>query len=204
MNSFKFTHKLVLGFVVFVLFALAIIVFYYWSSSDRKLTHLDANETFKATRGFVITKDNFIVSNPNKLYKAIVDARSIDKNKLDLFVKLYCIYTGDSEKKIKDILLGSTGTTVLSYRIDAKTAVHLKRLSKTLNSKKVFVSFQTPDGQTRPPIGMSVLQSGEQRIYNTKDSLTPLIGYTQKKEIDGITVAQGIKGIEKYLGTKNI
>ena len=45
---------------------------------------------------------------------------------------------------------------------------------------------------------MSVTESGEKRSYNVGDSLTPLIGYINKKEVDGITKVSGIKGIEKY------
>lgn len=198
MNGFKLSHQILLGSIFALLFTILFVALYYWNSSDRNLPRLDANETFRATRGFIITKDDFIASNSNRLYKVIVDSRSIDKNKLDLFIKLYCIYTGDSEKRVKETLINSNGTTVLSYKIDSRTAVHLKGLAKTLNAKKVFISFQNKDGITRPPIGMSVLQSGEQRIFTTKDSLTPIIGYTRKHELDGITIVEGVKGVEKY------
>ena len=91
-------------------------------------------------------------------------------------MRLYCIYTGDSEKRVKSAIEGSGGTTVLSYKIDAKTAVHLKELAYKLNLKKVFVSFIGSNGRLNPPIRMSVSESGEKRSYNVGDSLTPLIG----------------------------
>ena len=43
---------------------------------------------------------------------------AIDEHKLDLFVKLYCIYTGDSEKRvkasIKEAMKDEKGTIVSS------------------------------------------------------------------------------------------
>ena len=92
--------------VMFILVPAALFVFlailYFWGSTDRKLPRLDVNETNSAIRGAVIAKDNYVAANSVKLYKVSVDARSIDKNKLDLFVRLYCIYTGDSEKRTTD------------------------------------------------------------------------------------------------------
>ncbi len=188
--------------VMFIFVPAALFVFlailYFWGSTERKLPRLDVNETNSAIRGAIIAKDNYVAANSVKLYKVSVDARSIDKNKLDLFVRLYCIYTGDSEKRVKSAIEGSGGTTVLSYKIDAKTAVHLKELAYKLNLKKVFVSFIGSNGRLNPPIRMSVSESGEKRSYNVGDSLTPLIGYINKKEVDGITKVSGIKGIEKY------
>ena len=188
--------------VMFILVPAALLLFlanlYFWGSTDRKLPRLDVNETNSAIRGAVIAKDNYVAANSVKLYKVSVDARSIDKNKLDLFVRLYCIYTGDSEKRVKKAIENSGGTTVLSYKIDAKTAVHLKELAYKLNLKKVFVSFIGANGRLNPPIRMSVTESGEKRSYNVADSLTPLIGYINKKEVGGITKVSGIKGVEKY------
>ena len=82
------------------------------------------------------------------------------------------------------LLVGSVsfadGTTVLSYKIDTKTAVHLKELAYKLNLKKVFISFIGANGRLNPPIRMSVTESGEKRSYNVADSLTPLIGYINR------------------------
>ena len=44
---------------------------------------------------------------------------------------------------------------------------------------------------------MSIVESGERRIYMASDALTPAIGYIKKIEIDGITKVEGVKGIEK-------
>ncbi|MDA3049218.1 penicillin-binding protein 2 [Campylobacter sp. JMF_15 NE4] len=184
----------VLGFLMCVF----VWMMFYSASSDRRLPRLDINETNSAIRGSIITKDKYVVSNSTKLYKVSIDSRSLDPHKLDLFVKLYCIYTGDSEKWVKKTIQSSKGTTVLSYKIDAKTAVHLKELAYKLNLKKFFVAFETASGRVNPPVRMSVSESGEKRTYNIQNSLTPLLGYINKKEVSGITKVVGIKGVEKY------
>lgn len=191
----KFYLFMLLPGVLLFVFLSAI---YYWANTQRHLPNLITQETNTAIRGSIITSDGFIVASSQKLYKVSVDSRSIDPNKLDLFVKLYCIYTNDNEKRVKNAILNSKGTTILSYKIDAKTAVHLRELSRKLNLKKVFVSFINSNGRSNPPIKMSVSESGEKRTYNTADSLTPIIGYINKKEINKITKISGIKGIEKY------
>lgn len=202
MKNAKKDSKASSVFIIFIftplLLGIFLLVISYWATSSRHLPRLDTNETNSAIRGSIITKDNYIVSNSTKLYKAIIDARSIDPHKLDLFVKLYCIYTGDNEKRVKNSIKKSKGTTVLSYTIDAKTAVHLKELSRKLNLKKVFISFKTENGKSNPPIRMSITQSGEKRTYAATNSLTPIIGYTSKKEVNGITKVSGIKGIENF------
>lgn len=199
---FKFLKNINLFKLNYLIIPLLLLIFlyvvYYWSSANRRLPNLKSSEINTAIRGKIVTSDNYISANSQKLYKVSVDSRSIDPNKLELFVKLYCIYTGDNEKRVKDAITSSKGTIVLSYKIDAKMAVHLKELARKLNLKKVFVSFLTPSGKSNPPIRMSVSQSGEKRVYNTADSLTPLIGYINKTEVDGITRVKGIKGIEKY------
>ena len=78
--------------VMFIFVPAALFVFlailYFWGSTERKLPRLDVNETNSAIRGAIIAKDNYVAANSVKLYKVSVDARSIDKNKLDLNKKL--------------------------------------------------------------------------------------------------------------------
>lgn len=45
--------------------------------------------------------------------------------------------------------------------------------------------------------GLSIVESGESRLYPYKTLLTPVIGYTQKIEEDGYTRNRGMKGLEK-------
>ncbi|QKF65027.1 cell division protein FtsI / penicillin-binding protein [Campylobacter corcagiensis] len=171
---------------------------YYWASSSRNLPRLESSDKSAAVRGSIISEDGYHVANSKKLYKVTIDTRSIDPDKLDLFVKLYSIYANDSEKRVKNLIKKNDGAVVLSYKIDPKAAMHLRELSRELNSKKVFISFVSKDGVTRPPIGMSVLESGESRNYLAKNSMSPFLGYVKKVEVDGITRVKGVKGVEKF------
>uniref|UniRef100_UPI0026EA9366 peptidoglycan D,D-transpeptidase FtsI family protein n=1 Tax=Campylobacter ureolyticus TaxID=827 RepID=UPI0026EA9366 len=64
--------------------------------------------------------------------------------------------------------------------------------------KKVFISFMTKDGKFHPPIGMSIIESGENRRYLANDSMSPFLGYIKKVEVDDITRVRGVKGVEKF------
>lgn len=194
--------KLVSGVFVFLVTPLILGLFllasYYWASSNRNLPKLESSDKSAAVRGSIISQDGYQMVDSKKLYKVTIDTRSIDPDKLDLFTKLYSIYTNDDQKRIKKLINKNDGAVVLSYKIDPKTAMHLRELSRELNIKKVFVSFASKDGVTHPPIGMSVLESGESRNYLGQTSMSPFLGYVKKVEVDGITRVQGVKGIEKF------
>ena len=169
-------------------------VFYLHSTKDRNLPKLEVTDKDLAIRGNIISKDGYRIANSRKLYKATIDTRNLDPNKKDLFIRLYCIYTNDSEKRVKELIERSKSIVVLSYSIDEKTAAHLKQLAKKLNQKRVFI----PVGTHNYTVGLNVLESGENREFLARNSLTPLIGYNRKIDIDGITKIIGVKGIEKY------
>lgn len=184
-------------FIPLILLIFLITVF-YWSSSQRDLPKLESSDKSSAIRGSIISSDGYQVARSQKLYKVEIDTRSIDKDKLDLFVKLYTIYTNDNPKKVLNLINKTKGRAVLSYKIDPKTATHLKELAHTLNQKKVFISFITKDGKAHPPIGMSIIESGEKRLYLAKESMSPFLGYIKKVEVDNITRVRGVKGVEKF------
>ncbi|NLK67509.1 MAG: penicillin-binding protein 2 [Campylobacteraceae bacterium] len=188
---------LIVGFTILTL-TMFLMAAFYWSSAKRNLPKLESSDRSSAIRGSIISKDGFLVANSQKLYKAEIDTRSIDRDKLDLFVKLYTIYTNDSPKRVLDLIKKTEGRVVLSYKISPKVAMQLKELARLLYQKKVFISFPTKDGRFNPPIGMSIIESGENREYIAKDSMSPFLGYTKKVEVDGITRAHGVKGVEEF------
>lgn len=188
---------LIMYIFVPILFCFLIFISYQWIISPRKLPKEFATETNTAIRGQIFSKDGFLISYSQKLYKVQIDTRSIDKNKIDLFVNLYSIYTNSDKQYIKKLILSHKGNVTLSLKIDAKTAMHLKELARTFNEKKVFTSFKIAD-KTYPPIGMSIIESGEKRNFAISDSLTPIIGYMKKNEIDKLTKVNGQKGLERY------
>ncbi|WP_086235261.1 MULTISPECIES: peptidoglycan D,D-transpeptidase FtsI family protein [Campylobacter] len=187
-------------YVVFLLIILGIFIFltviFYRSSIERRLPKLQSSDYTSAMRGSILSQDGFSLASSQKLFKAMVDTRNIDPNKKELFIKLYTLYSGDDPKKIRKIL-AKKGLVTLSYEIDAKGAAYLKELARKLYRNKVFIAYQDPKTGIVSTQGMSIIESGERRIYMASDALTPAIGYIKKIEIDGITKVEGVKGIEK-------
>lgn len=95
-----------------------------------------------AVRGDIFTADNFKLATSKKIYKASIDTRYLDENKLELFCKLFNIYSGIEYEKIYNKILEKNsknpGFLVLSYNIDSRTANNLEQLSKTLLKLQVF------------------------------------------------------------------
>ena len=199
------TKKIKILFL-FVIVLLGFIIFlgtlFYWATIDRRLPRLEHTEVSHALRGNIISSDGFKIATSQKLYKAIVDTRNIDPKKMDLFIKLYTLYSGDEPAKIAAILKSNQGSTVLSYRIDSKSAKYLQELSRKLYKLGVFRSYEDPKTGTAYLRGLSVLESGEDRLYPVNDSTTPIVGYVKKIEQNNMTKTTGVKGIERYYEDK--
>ncbi|WP_200763364.1 peptidoglycan D,D-transpeptidase FtsI family protein [Nitrosophilus alvini] len=185
---------LVFGFIIFLLVVFKIII------DERKLPSLQISEKNRAIRGSVISSDGFNIASSKKLYKASVNTKCIDPGKKELFIKLFSIYSGINEKKIRKILNSRKGTVVLSYSLDPKQANYLKELARKLYKMDVFVEYIVGGRSIKQ--GLSVTESGESRIYAYDDILTPVIGYVRKFEDEGYTKISGVKGIEKYYEEK--
>lgn len=169
--------------------------------SSKRTPSLYIKQTTKATRGSIITADGFHVAKSQKLYKAVVDTRYIDKDKLNLFIALFSIYADIPEKLIRKKLARKNGVVVLSYDIRPKTAQYLRRLSFELRRFKVFKSIKNPKTGIYTVHALSVIESGEDRIYPYGKALTPVIGYPHKVEEDGYTRSKGVKGLERRFET---
>ncbi|NOX15084.1 MAG: penicillin-binding protein 2 [Epsilonproteobacteria bacterium] len=185
-----------LGFIIFLGAA------FYWSNTKRKLPSLIYTEITRALRGDIISSDGFRVATSKKLYKVTLDTRNLDPQKKDLFIKLYTLYSGENPQKVKKIINSKFGNVVLSYKIDSKSAKYLKNLARKLYALRVFKSYENPKTKVSFLHGMSIVESGEQRIYPAIDTLTPVVGYIKKIEKNRITKIQGVKGIEKYYEDK--
>ncbi len=200
MNTLNKLYKIV---SLFLLFVLGIVIF--WGAflkiiiKDRRLPKLVVEEKNRAIRGSIVTSDGYQVVYSTKLYKVAVNTRCIDPKKKSLFIKLFSIYSGIPQKKIRRALRKS-GYTVLSYRIDAKTAYQLKILGRKLYQMDMFIPYKV--GTRVIKQGLTILESGESRNYPYKDVLTPVVGYVRKYEEDRYTRIAGVKGIEKYYEEK--
>jgi len=181
---------LIVGFVLFLSSQLYTVV-----HKRHMPSQFTSNET-RAQRGEILSADGFHIATTQQLYKAVVNTKNIDPEKKELFIKLFSIYSGISEKKIRKRLKSRKGSVVLSYRINPQAAQYLKTLAYRLRRMNVFVEYTRPDGRSILH-GLSVLPSGEKRRYPYADLLTPILGYIHKMEEQSYTRVQGVKGIEK-------
>ena len=198
-NTAKIIFLFALVFLGFLIFLGAI---FYWSNTNRRLPNLTYTEINRALRGDIISKDGFKVATSKKLYKVSMDTRNLDKGKKELFIKLYTLYSGDNPKKIKKIINSHFGNVVLSYNVDSKRAKYLKNLARKLIILKVFKIYENKKTKRTFLHGLSVVESGEKRIYPAIDTLTPVIGYIKKYEKNRITRVKGVKGLERYYEDK--
>jgi len=163
----------------------------------RHIPSLYAKESSRASRGNIISADGFHLATTKKLYKAIVDTRYIDPDKKELFIQLFHIYSGVRVKEIRKRLKERRGVVVLSYNVLPIEAQYLKKLSRELRRFKVFLELKNPKTGYRSIHGLSVIESGESRLYPYGKLMTPIIGYPHKLEEDGYTHILGVKGLEK-------
>lgn len=190
-KTFSLFALILLGFFVFLS------VMLFTAISPRELPSLFASETSIAKRGSIISADGFHIATTQKLYKAVVNTNYIDPNKMDLFIQLYSIYSSVDPKTVRELLQGKKGMVVLSYNLNSKQAQSLKNLGFELRRYKVFQEIENPTTHVRTMQGLSIIESGEARIYPYGNLLTPVIGYPHKIEDDGYTKIRGVKGIEK-------
>lgn len=190
--------------IVILLFFIALALIILFSSifltvaKKRDLPNLQSSKNELAIRGHIISKDNFKIASSKKLYKASIDTRYLDKNKKEVFIKLFSIYSNIPTKKLRNKInesLKKPGSLVLSYNIDSKTAKNLKELGFKLRRLNVFKSRKVDGGTILR--GLSIVESGEKRQYAYHTALTPVVGYITKFEDKGKTKVKGVKGLEK-------
>ena len=180
-----------LGFFIFLVAMLVTTL------KPRHLPSQYTKESSRAVRGSIISADGFHIATTKKLYKAVVNNYYIDPQKKELFVQLFSIYSGIPAKTVKKKLNKRKGVVVLSYDIEQKQAQYLKRLAYELRRFKVFVERKNKRTGRTTLHGLSIIESGESRVYAYGKLLTPIIGYPHKLEDDGYTYIKGVKGIEK-------
>ena len=176
----------------------------FFLTSKRNLPNTEKEQFDIALRGNIITKDGFIVSSSKEIYRAEIDLRSINGAKFDLFLKLFQIYSGADDATMRDIKKRLANKNpkshnfVLLQNIDSKQASYLKELAKKLYVQGFFKAFTNSNNKVETR-GLSIIEHKEDRNYMSKDSLTPVIGYTRvvlDKEL-GVLKNVGVKGLEK-------
>ena len=180
-----------LGFVIFLSVMLVTVL------KPRHIPSLYAKESSKAQRGNIISADGFHIATTKKLYKAVVNTLYIDPQKKQLFIQLFSIYSNMKADEIEKKLNRRKGVVVLSYHVPEKEAQYLKKLAYELRRYKVFIERKDPRTGLKRLHGLSIIESGESRVYPYGDLLTPIIGYPRKIEEDGYTYVSGVKGLER-------
>ncbi|ECQ0731472.1 peptidoglycan D,D-transpeptidase FtsI family protein [Campylobacter coli] len=198
-SKVAFAYCMVLFFMIIFLSST------FFLTSKRHIPNTEKDQYSLALRGNIITKDNFTITSSRQIYRAEIDLRSINKDKFDLFLKLFQIYSGISDDEIADIKKRIQKQKkrsyhfILSQNLDSKQASYLRDLAKKLYIQGFFKAFTNNLGKVETR-GLSIIEHEEDRIYMSKDALTPAIGYT-KMVLDpqsGILKNVGVKGLEKY------
>lgn len=190
--------KKILILILLIFIAFLILIFSVSSTvkNNRDLPSLLTTKKDLAVRGNIYSSDGFSVATSRKIYSASIDTRSIDNNKKDLFVTLFSIYSGIEKSKIYRKIKNGSGHTILSRTINQKTAKELQHLALKLRRMDVFKSIKV-NGRTLLH-GLSIYETGEERLYPYKDTLTPIIGFIREKNSkSGKQRVNGINGIEK-------
>lgn len=197
--------KVFFAFFMAVVFMGLFLLSTFFLTSKRNLPNTEKEQYNIALRGNIITKDGFVISSSKEVYRAEIDLRSINNAKLDLFLKLFQIYSNSSNETMKDIKKRLANKNPKSYNfvllqnIDSKQASYLKELAKKLYVQGFFKAFTNSNNKVETR-GLNIIEHKEDRNYMSKDSLTPVIGYTRvvlDKEY-GVFKNVGVKGLEKY------
>jgi len=199
-------YKITVLFLLLVL-AMSIFIFSILStvSSERKIPSHNTILHDRSFRGAIISKDHYTLSNSQKTYQAVIRGASIKPNKRKLFIKLFSIYSGISEKEILKKFKNKKGKMVqgniiLSRTIPSSTAMQLKSLAYKLRKMKVFQSIKTRSG-IEVVYGLDIIENGESRRFPLKDILSPVLGYVGKKNDANYIRPQGKKGLERNYET---
>lgn len=184
-------YLLIVFFFLLLLFVVCFKIF-----SPRKLPTIIMSKKEIAQRGTIYSSDGFNLASSKNLYKVSVFKKSIDPDKMDLFIKLFSIYSGMDEYYVRK-KLENNGNIILSYSLNPNTALNLKQLNQKFIKYGIFRSYEE-NGRIVPKYGLDIDISGESREYLYNDLTEPILGYTNKLESDGFTMPKGVKGVEKF------
>ncbi len=191
--------------VLFVLLSIAVVLFLLsvlnTISTERRIPSQYAVIHDRSFRGNIISADNYTLSASRKTYKAVVRAESIDPGKREVFIKLFSIYSGISEKALRKRFYDrhgrkKKGNVLLSKTLTSKQAMQLKSLAYKLRQLKVFRSVKIRSG-LEILYGLDITEIGESRYFPRQDVLSPILGYVGKKDDGHYTRPKGMKGLER-------
>ena len=170
-------------------------------SSDRRIPSDHSTIHDRSFRGSIISADDYTLSNSQKTYQAVIRGASIVPEKKALFIKLFSIYSGIPEEKLRKKFKNRQGkeiqrNIVLSKTINSRSAMQLKSLAYKLRKLDVFQSIKTRNG-IEVVYGLDIIENGESRRFPLKDVLSPILGYVGDKSDGRYTRPSGKKGLER-------
>lgn len=181
--------------LIFIAFLLLIFSISKTSNDHRNLPSLETTKKDLAVRGDIYSADNFKIGTSQKIFSASIDTRCLDENKKDLFVTLFSLYSNISKSKILD-KISKDGYVIISRTINQRDAKELKSLAYKLRRLDVFKSIKLNGRMVL--YGLNIYETGEERLYPYKDSLTPVIGFIKKdNKTNGTQKVIGVNGLEK-------
>jgi len=189
--------KKILLLISLILIAFLILIFSIskTSKNDRNLPSLETSKKDLAVRGNIFSADNFKIGTSQKIYSASIDTRCLDVNKKELFVTLFSLYSNIPKNEILE-KISKKGYTIISRTINQRAAKELQSLAFKLRRLDVFKSIKL-NGR-RVLYGLNIYETGEERLYPYKDTLTPVIGFIKKNNTDnGKQKVIGVNGLEK-------
>ncbi|MDD3467777.1 MAG: penicillin-binding protein 2, partial [Campylobacterales bacterium] len=162
---------------LFVLFFLGFLIFlariFDITTSDRFLTTAIKKEIDSPLRGEIVSSDGFKAARSQKTYSVAVNPDNIKPEHYELFVKLFCTYSGMNEKDLKAMLKGDK-RVILVDNIDARTAKNFRQLSSSLDKMKVFEPKKIGTKYFR--YGLEVFENEFLRNYAYDDLFQPMLG----------------------------
>ncbi len=196
--------------LILFLFVGAMIVIFLFTMLRIVLKERDMPSKFSTTydrafRGSILSADGYKLSTSRKSYMAAVRGASIVPERREVFIKLFSIYSGIPEAKIRNKLKSKDGTynpnyIIITDTLDFQVASQLKSLAYKLRKLGVFRAIKLHSGVEKL-FALDIIEVGEARIYPKHDVLTPILGFTkaiQEKHYSR-PVAKG--GLEKYYDT---
>jgi cell division protein FtsI (penicillin-binding protein 3) len=108
---------------------------------------------------------------------------------------MFSLYSGIPADDVLRAISSRKGNVQLAKELNFQQYQGLQKLSRELTNSRLMVGHHV-NGQYRY-IGLSVSESGAERIYPYGDTLTPFIGYTNEYHEGRYSRVNGIKGIEK-------
>jgi len=170
-------------------------------TSDRRIPSHHSTIYDRSFRGAIISADNYTLSNSQKTYQAVIRGASIDPDKKAVFIKLFSIYSGIPEEKLRKKFKDRKGkkiqgNIILSKSINSRHAMQLKSLAYKLRKLGIFRWVKNRNG-IDVLFGLDIIENGESRRFPLGDVMSPILGYVGDKSDGKYTRPEGQKGLER-------